>query len=110
MDLIRQLNENVNKLELHVSGSPKHSRRGGTIIKGYVYDRSSDKEVDVEIQYEYEHGDPGDHWTPGSDSQVHIYKVTREGGGEIPVDSLDLHDAEVDLHDTHRHDNEDHRY
>ncbi len=109
MDLIRHLNENANKLELHVTGNPKHSKQG-TVIKGYVYDRATDKEVDVTIEYDYERADPGDHTTPGSDAQVHIYRVVQSGGGEIPIETLDTHDAEVELHDVHPSSLEDPRY
>ena len=108
MQLIQELNDSVNKLELHATGSPKHVRRNGrvvgTVVKGYLYDRNTDKEVDVEIEYEFERADPGDHYTPSSDAQVHVYKVTREGGGEIPLEQIDTHDFEIDMHDHHAED------
>ena len=79
-------------------------------MDGYIYDPNDDEETNVVIHYEYEQSDPGDHFTPGADAQVHIYKVVLDNGAEVPLDRVDTESAEIDLHDHHKHDHEDHRY
>lgn len=113
MNLIKQLKEDIDKWELHASGAPRHVRHGrstGTVVKGYLYNSDRDEEIDVDVEYEHERADPGDHYTPSSDAQVHVISVTREGGGQVPLESIDTHDFEMDMHDHHSHDHEDPRY
>lgn len=100
MKLLQQLNEAAEKLELHIDGHPRRSIKGD-FVRGYLYDRRSDKEQEVVIHYDYEKADAGDYHTPASPSNISIYKVTKPGGGEINLDKIDTHDAEVELHDHH---------